>query len=95
MSTAPVTPFAPSWVTLLINLGANLGTAFIKNTQIGALINSGVATATAIIDAINAAKATGTATASNLTVPIFVAVLQEALQVAVSTGKIKDRKSVV
>jgi len=88
MTTTPVTPAAPSWITLLITLGAQLGATFVKNTQVGALITSGVTATTSIITAIQNAKAAGTATAGNLVVPIFIVALQEALLVAVQGNKI-------
>ena len=93
MSTTPTTPnLVPTWITLLINLGANLGASFIKNTQVGQLLATGAATTTAIINEISAAHAAaaagGTSLANQLVVPLFTTVIQGALAAAVAGGKI-------
>lgn len=91
MSTTPVTPSpatVPTWITLLINLGANLGASFIKNTKVGELINLAAAEVTAVINQVQLARASGGITANNLVVPLFVDAVLGALNAAVIAGKI-------
>lgn len=91
-ATTPITltTTLPSWVGLLVNLGASIGATFAG--RYATLIADGVQTVETVIQSIqaaNAAKKAGTAVnPADLAVPIFVSSVLTALEAGVAAGKI-------
>lgn len=95
MSTTNVSPVTStptsSWINLLISLGASLGSIYTGGAT-GQLINIAATTAENLITQIQAAKSaagtTGSSVTGSLVVPIFVSVLEAAIAVAITEGKL-------
>ena len=93
--TTPATPSATAtWANLLVSLGASLGSAFTTSPVIQNLIAVSATAAENLITTISAAKASA-ATPASMAAPIFLTVLQVAISVLQTEGKLTADQSAV
>ena len=93
--TTTTTPSATAtWANLLLSLGASLGSAFTTSPVIQNLIGVSATAAENLITTLTAAKSTG-APASSVAAPIFATVLQVAISVLETEGKLTADQSAV